>query len=447
MNIERTERFSGNRRYWLLLILGLAALMVGLFVGPRVPNDEQDAQCVTNVPLAGPFGISLNCDSSEFMRLARDPAALLEPQNRRQARPGLILVAAALAVPLSPLIILVEKLKVRAGGIDPTEKGLKNALAKYFPVYATYVILNVLILLLSFDFFRRICARVAQIKNCTAILVSVCFLLAANDVVKAFVWSPHTQMFNILVPVFAMWVSIRAGEGALLDRRFVLLTGLSAGLGATAYFFFIIVLPCILVLGIVFIIHHRSRIVLWSSGINFALLVVLTLLPIELWYLFVRYKTGGFFANEIVDVLDNWLADAWQHGYGAVLYAWMQNLVGLLNLAASQAVPLFAVFVLVGAMAIMTWNKNSASLQRQVPVMLIGFLVAAISAAFYATNGAITPRLSFACMPPLIVVGGAVALGVSGGLQHVQRQILVYGSAVIAIVHSVFVVLKDGPFS
>jgi hypothetical protein len=103
MNIERTEQFSGSRPYWLLLVCGLVVLMVGLLVGPRVPNDQQHAQCVTNLLFAGPFGISLNCDSMEFMRLARDPAALLEPQNRRQARPGLIFAAAALAVPLSPM--------------------------------------------------------------------------------------------------------------------------------------------------------------------------------------------------------------------------------------------------------------------------------------------------------------------------------------------------------
>jgi hypothetical protein len=444
MNIEQTERFSGRRRYWVLLVFGLATLMVGLFVGPR-PNDQQ----VIYLSLLGPFGIYLNEDSPEFMRLALDPAALLEPHNGRQARPGLIFAAAALAVPLSPLKSLAKTLKVRADGIDLTKNGLENPVEKYFPVYAAYIILNILILLLSFDLFWRICARAARIKNgtSTTILVTVCFLLAANDVVKAFVWSPHTQMFNILVPVFAMWVSIRAAEGALVDRHFVLLTGLIAGLGVTCYFFFIIVLPCILVPGVVFIIRHRSRIAIWLSGINFALLVVLTLLPIGLWYLFVRYETGRFFANEIFDVWSNWLAQAWPHGYGAILYAWLRNLVGLLILGVSQAVPIFAVFVLLGAMAVITWNKNSAGFRLQVPVMLSGFLVAAISAAFYATNGAITPRLSFACIPPLIVVGGAVALEVYGGSHRVQRQILVYGSAVIAIVHSVFVVLKDGPFS
>jgi hypothetical protein len=460
MNIERTEQFSGSRPYWLLLVCGLVVLMVGLLVGPRVPNDQQHAQCVTNLLFAGPFGISLNCDSMEFMRLARDPAALLEPQNRRQARPGLIFAAAALAVPLSPMKRLAEKLKVRARGIGPwpiwlrgrlvymDAPGLEDALAKYFPVYApyyaAYIILNVLILLVSFDFFRRICARSAKVENATgtAVLVSACFLLASNDVVKQFVWSPHTQMLNILVPLFAMWVSIRAAEGALLDRHFVLLTGFTSGLGGTAYFFFIIVLPCILVPSIIFTIRYRSWAAFWWCSRNFGLLVILTFLPIAIWYLFVRYETGGFFANELVDIQDNWLSAAWQHGYGAVFYAWMRNLGGLLNLAASQAVPVVALFVLVGAIAIMTWNKNSGVFRRQVPVMLSGLLVAAISLAFYATNGAITPRLSFACIPPLIVVAGAVALEVSGGLEGVQRAILVYGSAIIAISHSVVVVLE-----
>jgi hypothetical protein len=303
--------------------------------------------------------------------------------------------------------------------------------------------------LLSFDFYRRICARAAKIKEATgtAVLVSVCSLLASNDAVKAFVWSPHTQMFNILVPLFATWVSIRAAEGALLDRNFVLLTGLSAGLGATAYFFFIIILPCSFVPGVIFLIRHGSRAAFWYFVRNFALLVVLTFLPFALWYLFVRYKTAGFFANELADVEENWLSVAWQHGYGAVLYAWMRNFIGLLDLATSQAVPLFAVFVLVGATAITTWNKNHNGFRCQIPVVLSGVLVAAISVAFYATNGAITPRLSFACIPSMIVVGGMVALGVSGDLRGVKRQTLAYGSVVIAIVYCIFLVLKDGPWS
>jgi hypothetical protein len=418
--------------------------MLGLLVGPRVPNDQQYAQCVTNLSFGRPFGVSLNCDSFKFMRLARYPAELLEPHGNRQTRPGLILAAAALAVPFSPLKIFVEKLDLvpRVPEHFPYATYYAPVYASY---YAAYIILNILILLLSFYYFWRICERAVKIKNgyLTALLVSVCFLLASNDVVKQFMWSPHTQLFNILVPVSAVWVCIRAAEGALLERNFVLLTGLGAGLGATAYFVFVIFLPCIFVAGIFFVAHHhRHRPALWSSTRNFILLAVLTFLPIALWYVFVRYETGGFFVNEKADIMENWLADALQHGYGAVLYAWTQNLGGLLSMAAIQAIPIFAVTILAGTIAIVTRVKASAGLFDQVPVGLSSVLVAAVTVAFYATNGAITPRLSFACIPPLIVAGGVMALRVCADLQGVARLTLVYGCALITIVNSIFVVVE-----
>src|SRR5262245_24976188 len=86
-------------RSWIAFLVGLAALLLGLLVGPRVPNDRQNEFGVFNVRLFGPFGVSLSIDSTDFMRFARDPSRLLEPHNIRQSRPGLILLAGALTLP------------------------------------------------------------------------------------------------------------------------------------------------------------------------------------------------------------------------------------------------------------------------------------------------------------------------------------------------------------
>src|SRR5512143_1366803 len=84
-------------RIWLGFIGGLAFLMAGFLIGPRVPAEDQKAACVGNVKLTSPFGFELNCDSPEFMWLAREPSALLS-KSRRQSRPGLIVAAALLQV-------------------------------------------------------------------------------------------------------------------------------------------------------------------------------------------------------------------------------------------------------------------------------------------------------------------------------------------------------------
>src|SRR4051794_2622490 len=124
------EPRASPRKAWLWFILGLAVLLVGLLIGPRVPDDQQSARCVVNIHLPGPFGISLNCDSPEFLRLANTPSGLLEPKNTRQPRPGLILAATLISRPILPLVSLPVMLGVKAGRADIDPNRIGSALAE-----------------------------------------------------------------------------------------------------------------------------------------------------------------------------------------------------------------------------------------------------------------------------------------------------------------------------
>ena len=73
-------------RTWLCFCAGLVALLLGLLIGPRVPAHEQNYRCVGNIELAGPFGIALNCDSPQFMWLARQPARSVDNNSAGQCR-------------------------------------------------------------------------------------------------------------------------------------------------------------------------------------------------------------------------------------------------------------------------------------------------------------------------------------------------------------------------
>lgn len=43
-------------------------------------------------------------------------------------------------------------------------------------------------------------------------------LFIFNDPVKAFVWSPHTQMFNIMLPLFCVWCFVGVVEKNYLKK-------------------------------------------------------------------------------------------------------------------------------------------------------------------------------------------------------------------------------------
>jgi hypothetical protein len=230
-------------RIRLGFMVGLAFLLAGFLIGPRVQPQEQKAGCVGNIHLPGPFGIELNCDSPEFMWLAREPSALLT-KNRRQSRPGLIIAAAMLQMPLSQVVSFNAPPRM----IGPTNDtaAIVNSFDNNLPTYLAYVLLNISILIVSFVILQMMMeqhendGRAKGAAN-ALIIVSTGFLLVANDVTKAFVWSPHTQMFNILVPVLAFYVTLRLLRGGLLDRFFVLSIGLTVGFGLTAYPVFVVI--------------------------------------------------------------------------------------------------------------------------------------------------------------------------------------------------------------
>jgi hypothetical protein len=418
---------TGSRRAWLLLALALAVLMGGLLLSPRVPYDRQREFCVTNVPIAGPFGA---------------------PMNLRQSRPGLILIAAAIAWPLSPFANLAQTLGIRPSRPDVDQSRIDEALAKDSFTYAAYIILNVVILLLSFYVFRLICGPPAPDFPSTVIFASVCFLLAANDVVKAFVWSPHTQMFNIFVPVFALWASIRASEGALLNSRFALVTGAITGIGATAYFLFVIVVPCVFAAGLAALIRNGSFGRLKTFSLNVLLLAVLTLLPISGWYAFVRWYTGSFFQREIeADGQVVWMLEAWQHGFDRLLETWLVKFNGLLLSADGQALPLKALLIVIVVAALMGWTRVPAVLNRLYPIVLCAILVSFATTAFYATTGVVVWRLAYASLAPLIAAAAVAIVWTTASLPDRQRKVMAFSCVAIALAQSIFVVVKSGPYS
>jgi hypothetical protein len=141
-------------RAWLWFSAGLFVLLLGFLIGPRVADDEQTSQCVGNIVLASPFGIALNCDSPQFMWLARQPAGLLEHRNARQSRPGMIAAAALLTKPLSLLMPPGAPPLPVTQGLLETER-ITPSLARDLPAYLAYILLNGGILLLSFHFARK----------------------------------------------------------------------------------------------------------------------------------------------------------------------------------------------------------------------------------------------------------------------------------------------------
>lgn len=446
-SIERVRR---GRRHaiqtWACFGVGLAILLAGLLVGPRVSQDQQQCMCIGNITVAGPFGFGLNCDSPDFMWLAREPRDLLAPENPRQARPGLVLLAALLERPLS--VVLAPTGPVRHAGFAGDDPGrIAQAWRENLAPYLAYILLNVATLLLSFAVLRRVLERGREAVNApqTVVVVAVGILLVANDVTKAFVWSPHTQMFNMLVPLLAAHGVLEVWRSRFLDRAVALRCGLGAGLGITAYPAFVIVPLCLTVVTMVLLVRRlreRGRVVA-----NLALTLAVSAAPFLAYYILVRAVTGGFYQFEMAhEDQVVWMGRAWASGAGAFAADWLGRAWELLTAARAQALPLGALGTCV-ALAALCDRGARDGLRLALPVLWAGLLVGAVVLGFYTCVGLTVDRLAYPVLPALLAAAGAGAWDAVGRLSAGRRSVLAAGIAVVALAQVVWVILKDGPWS
>lgn len=435
-----------------VLVLGL--FMLGLLIGPRVADKDQIEYCVVNVDLPGPFGISLNCDSPEFMRLANTPSALLEPNNTRTSRPTMILAASGLAAVIAPLVPSPGMVGVAASRKDIDPSRAASAMRTMGPAYVAYLILNVAILCGAFLVMRHMMvgaagpvARPFADANLAMVVTGFGLLLISNDVVKAFVWSPHTQLFNVLVPVLCIWALWMSWQSRLVERWYAVPMALGIGFGVAAYATFFVCLACMLAPWVVRqwltgFPYGAGRIVLRTTVVAAA-----TLLPYLAWYLFVKGTTGSFYVHEAKFNQVIWIADAWRSGPTTVVLAWFSNMLALASMAlpqlASTAVAMAWTIFMLGRGKYGVLPSWLASRQGIVSCAV----VAALFVAFYATVGFIRPRLAFGIVPPFVVATGIFAVAAIRKISVQDGRTLGMGYVAIGLLAAVVTIVKDGPWS
>lgn len=445
-----------TKSHLLVFIIALGLVMLGLLVGPRVADRDQIENCVVNVDLPGPFGISLNCDSPEFMRLANNPAALLEANNTRISRPAMILAASGIAAVIAPLVPKPGTLSVAASRADIDPARVSSAMATMGAAYAAYLLLNLVILCGAFLIMRSLMMKGSSAgaqpdppasSGLSMALAGFGLLLISNDVVKAFAWSPHTQMFNILVPVLCIWTLWMSWKGQLVERWQSFLFALGIGLGVAAYATFLVCLVCMLAPWIVRQWLRGFPDGFWRLALRAAALAGIALLSSIAWYLFVKITTGGFYVHEAKFNQVIWMADAWRAGPLTLLSAWLGNALDLVMMALPQLLSTAA--AVAWTIVMLGRGKKGALPALKAAGLAIAFcgVVAASFVAFYATVGFIRPRLAFGIVPPFVVAAGIFALAAFRSMPARDGRILGTGYAAIGTVAAVVTVVKDGPWS
>ena len=421
--------------FYAPLTLALAACLL-LF--HRIPDNYDHPYCAENWSPNHYITIVLNCDSPEYLRLAREPQDLLQPTTNRQSRPGLVLLAALLLRVVPSSYALSGWLAKLAG--HPLDAFTLDLFSTYIP----YLILNFAFVALSVGLYSGLTSY--RRSGSIAVLVVGCLLLF-NDVVKAFLFSPNTALLAILAPLFALWAHRQVRRGRLDNWWRMGLMALLTGLAITTYALFMVVVPMIW-LGQ----WQRSR----ESDIRgrkgklvLRMLVtgVISLLPAGAWYTWVRLTTGQFFFAEMAVYSEvTWLwTGLGSDPIGALVHLLM-NVVGLAVLAGRQALPA----LVLGLFAVALGPRRHAedlktNLGEVTPAAALA--VSGLCLIFFAVAGFTVDRRAFSAVPPVIVLVGMLVEQVSNAVGRNRRWAITIGAGAVVAAQALWLLSKVGPFS
>src|SRR5688572_18485387 len=230
-----------------------------------------------------------------------------------------------------------------------------------------------------------------------------------------FLWNPHTQILNILLPVLTIYLNLR-----LLERGSALTVPMAIGLGAVfgaglmTYGSFFVPLLC--VIGIQWFVYRR----LWPGLLTGATAVLLY----ACWVGVVYWRAGSFYSHEVDQYRQFvWMADCVRAGAQTCRATLATNWVNLFNATAQViTVPALLAIGCRVARAICTAEGDPVSMPRT--LLQASALAWVVTFVFVALAGFYSPRLSWLLVPPILMLV-AIEGGALWRLARVRRPVVV----------------------
>ncbi len=408
--------------------ISVAVAAFVILLAPPPPAQLWESLCVSVRSATDHHTIVQNCDSYLFVDMAERPRLLFENDGRVwQSRPLFPVLGWGFA-----LAVGAGKSALRAFGADPGPS--------LDPYYFGYIVLNLMLLTMSLILFLRLVSYEGRLNAALALPIVILLL---NDVTKAFLWTPHLQIFNILTPLvgigFSMWISGRLGQ---VGWDAIVAIGFGLGVCALAYGSFIVVIGT----GAVAVVATSQRGQWKRILLRISVLLGAFTAPIFGWMTFVIWETGAFYSHELRYYRQFvWLGHAALGGWQRLSNEVSSNILAFLaTFPASLAFPLFLLAISIAAAALLRIPIRTGGNRRLYHGIITYYLVAL---PFYALMGYYASRLTWALVPPILLALGATLLQINAHVAGLQRRLMQAGLIVGAIVYAIYTVTKAGPYS
>ena len=449
---------STRNRFAALLFFGLVSLyLIGLLIGPRVPDSEQTEYCVSNYHFVWVFGHSLNCDSSEFLVNAKDPATLLAPGSMRQERPGSSLLVYAISWPLD---LVYRSIRKESGfeierNIDPSGRIAHDRVeritdkAQYVPYYAGFIILNSVVLIGCLALYAY-SIGLGALRWALFSLPSfwLGLLVIANNVTKQFFWSPHTQLLNILAALGGIAACIALFEAAQRQKVY---WATSFAFGVMMLFYGAFIVP-VIATGLIYLYLEFRDNGIGSRSLGRLLLVnlvavALFIVPYLSWHAYVVWLNGDFsYTYEKFDHII-WVAKIYSaEGISAVVRQFGAYWLAFFKFAILQGWGLFFLFAVIWGLALRAKPRESDRLdERTKLVIAVGLVFVLLLSLFVSLYGLPRYRLAFSALVPVIIILGLMMRRIELAPVRPAALLAITGGGLA--LYAIWNVVKFGPYS
>jgi len=428
-------------RHALAAALLATAAEIPFLISPRPPAARFEELCVRDFTIWGPVHVTANCDAAEYLRLANRPGLMLTPGAAvAQNRPLYSCAGWLLALPFRALGFdaLSERLigkQVRPGSDEARYVG-------YAPEYAAFLLFNWLLLVAAALLLRRLLGAEGMLDTCMVLPLTA---LLVNEVTKAFFWTPHVQILNVLVPLLSMqllvWIQSHASTTGWGE---VAIIGASLGVASLMYGVFAMTVSAV---ALYLVLWHapgamRTRLPL---GMTKAMLLLATFFaPVVAWSMLVTAQAGSFFSPETARYRQFiWIADSLAQGPTALFSQLGRHLTRYI--ATFPGVVAFPAAT-IAALRIAALMHDEPTVARRTLGRAI-LCVAVATVTFYGLMGYYASRLTWAIAPVLFMLIGVEIALLQRSLSEQARPRLRFTVATVALCYAVYWYARAGPYS
>jgi hypothetical protein len=270
------DRYSDFFAILPYLILGAFTQVISLLLSPiKNISDSTDPFCNYYITKFRVFHAHIDCDAQYFLLDSQDPMRLVSNSTPLQDRPlhsftvfVISKVLSFLGVPVGPI----------------TYVGQDEIPQTYFLLnYIIFIFINLVILMISlYIALKALNKRLGSSRRLHHLSFGfVTLLVTQNPITREFFWTPHSQLFNILIPCLLFYL-IQPQIVITRRRYWILMVTISTSL---------LIYPSpYTLLPIFFIKTYRNL------GKKYSVLIFVSLLPKLMWP-FVLNAMGGEYVD------------------------------------------------------------------------------------------------------------------------------------------------------